>query len=96
MRRRYVVRGTVQGVNFRNNAVAEASRLGVTGRVWNHTNGSVGCVAEGDAAALDRFGQWLARGPRGARVKGVEAFDLSGDPRYGDFQISWEAVDERS
>jgi acylphosphatase len=93
MRRRYVVRGTVQGVNFRNNAVAEASRLGVTGRVWNHRNGTVGCVAEGQVAALDRFREWLARGPSGARVEGVEAFDLPGDARYREFRISWDAVD---
>jgi acylphosphatase len=94
MRRRYVVRGMVQGVNFRNDAVAEARLLGITGRVWNRSDGAVGCVAEGEAAALQRFREWLGRGPRSAQVEGVEATDLSGEPQYRDFQTSWEAVDQ--
>lgn len=93
MRRRYTVRGIVQGVNFRNTAVAEARRLGVTGRVWNQPDGAVGCFAEGDAAALDRFREWLAQGPRGARVEAVDATDVSGEARYRDFRIAWEAAD---
>ena len=93
MRRRYVVRGIVQGVNFRNNAVAQARQLGVTGRVWNAHDGSVGCVAEGDPPALERFGDWLRRGPRGARVESMEPMDIEGDARYRDFSISWEPAD---
>ena len=93
MRRRYNVRGIVQGVNFRNNAVEAARRLGVTGRIWNQSDGAVGCLAEGDAPALDRFREWLGRGPRGARVESGEQTELSGDSTYRDFRISWEAAD---
>jgi len=93
MRRRYIVHGIVQGVNFRNNAVTEARRVGVTGRVWNQADGAVGCVVEGDAAALDRFAEWLGRGPRSARVEAVDATDLPGEARFGDFRIAWDAVD---
>jgi acylphosphatase len=93
MRRRFVVRGMVQGVNFRNNAVAEARRLGLTGRVWNQPDGAVGCVAEGNGAALDRFAQWLGRGPRSARVEAVEASEVPGDARFADFRISWESAE---
>ena len=95
MRRRYTVRGIVQGVNFRNNAVEQARRLGLTGRVWNQSDGAVGCVVEGgDGATLDRFREWLGRGPRSARVESVETTELSGDPKYGDFRIAWEAADQ--
>ena len=93
MRRRFIVRGMVQGVNFRNAAVAEARGLGLTGRVWNQRDGAVGCVAEGDVGALDRFSAWLARGPRSARVAGVERGDLGDDAIYQDFRIAWEAAD---
>ena len=93
MRRRFAVRGMVQGVNFRNTAVAEAQRLGLTGRVWNQGDGAVGCVAEGDAAALERFGAWLGRGPRSARVESVDVADLPGEARYQDFRISWDPAD---
>ena len=93
MRRRYTIRGIVQGVNFRNTAVAEARRLGVTGRVWNADDGGVGCVAEGDGPTLDLFREWLRRGPRSARVDDVDARDLPGDPKYRDFRISSDAAD---
>ena len=93
MRRRYAIRGIVQGVNFRNSAVDEARRLGVTGRVWNADDGAVGCVAEGDGPTLARFREWLGRGPRSARVEGVDAQDLTGDPQYRDFRISPGAAD---
>lgn len=88
MRRRFVVRGVVQGVNFRNTATDQARRLGLTGRVWNAPDGSVECIAEGEREALDRFGEWLGRGPRMARVERVESAELEGDARYAEFRIS--------
>ncbi len=86
MRRRFVAHGRVQGVNFRATAADEARRLGLTGRVWNRDDGTVECVAEGDAAALDRLREWLSHGPRLARVERVEVTDLGGDAEYGDFR----------
>lgn len=88
MRRRFVVRGVVQGVNFRNTATDQARRLGLTGRVWNAADGSVECIAEGETEALDRFRDWLGRGPRMADVQEVESADLEGDARYAEFRIS--------
>lgn len=88
MRRRFVVRGIVQGVNFRNTATDQARRLGLTGRVWNAADGSVECIVEGDAEVLDRFREWLGRGPRMADVEQVESADLEGDARYAEFRIS--------
>lgn len=87
MRKRFVVRGRVQGVNFRATAADEARRLRLHGRIWNRDDGSVECVAEGDAAALERMREWLARGPRLARVERVDASDLDGEPEYDDFRI---------
>ncbi|MGH2449887.1 MAG: acylphosphatase [Candidatus Limnocylindria bacterium] len=93
MRRRFIVRGRVQGVNFRANAAERAAGLGLTGRIWNRDDGAVELVAEGEAAALERFAGWLREGPRLAQVTAVEATDLVGDPRYGDFRISWDAAE---
>ena len=90
MRKRFVVRGVVQGVNFRNAAADRARRLGLTGRIWNREDGAVECVAEGDAGAVERFGEWLGRGPLLARVERVEAADLDGDERYREFAIARE------
>lgn len=90
MRRRFVVHGLVQGVFFRTTAADEARRLGLTGRVWNRRDGAVECVAEGEPAALDRLREWLARGPRHARVERVDESELDGDARYEGFAIARE------
>lgn len=93
MRRRFIVRGIVQGVNFRATAADQARRLGLTGRVWNRPDGAVECVGEGEGVALERFREWLARGPRLAHVEGVDLADLAGDARYEDFRICWSATE---
>ena len=92
-RARFIVRGLVQGVNFRATAVREASRLSLTGRVWNRPDGTVGIVAEGDVEMLAAFEHWLWRGPRSAQVDAVERAEASGEPRYTSFDVSWSPAD---
>ena len=66
------VHGRVQGVAFRYNTQREASRLGLTGWVKNHWDGTVRVVAEGPDGELEVLAAWLEYGPRGARVERVE------------------------
>jgi len=87
---RFVVRGSVQGVNFRNNTVREAAARGLTGRVWNRDDGAVELIAEGDEAALADLERWLHEGPRMADVQSVERHDMPGERRYREFQISYD------
>jgi acylphosphatase len=89
-RKRFVVHGFVQGVNFRTTAADQARRSGLTGRIWNRDDGAVECVAEGDAAAVARFREWLAHGPRMARVERVDETQLDGEARYREFAIGRE------
>jgi acylphosphatase len=91
-RARFVVRGLVQGVNFRSAVVREASARRLSGRVWNRDDGAVEIVAEGEPAALDDLARWLARGPRPAEVGSVERSALAGERRYRDFAITHGAV----
>jgi acylphosphatase len=93
-RARFVVRGLVQGVNFRASAVQEAMRLRITGRVWNRDDGALELIAEGDEAALAAMQSWLNEGPRGADVSDVERTDLLGQARYVGFNMSWSAPRE--
>ena len=86
-RRRFIVRGRVQGVTFRTTAAERADRLGLTGRVWNRDDGAVEAEAEGDADALAKFEAWLHRGPSHAQVTSVDAEVLTGEPRYRGFSI---------
>jgi acylphosphatase len=88
-RARFVVRGLVQGVNFRNETVRAAVKRHVTGRVWNRDDGAVELIAEGDEAALADLGRWLGQGPRLATVESVERTEAEGDPRYRDFGVAF-------
>lgn len=90
MRMRFVVHGIVQGVNFRNAAAGEARRLGITGRIWNRSDGAVECVAEGDDEALARFRAWLGHGPPLAQVERVDGSLMTGDRAYGEFAVARE------
>ncbi|HUQ41344.1 MAG TPA: acylphosphatase [Candidatus Limnocylindrales bacterium] len=86
---RFVVRGVVQGVNFRHETVREAAARHVTGRVWNREDGAVEVIAEGPQPALDELARWLRRGPRLADVESVERTDVDGARRYRDFAVSY-------
>ena len=93
-RARFIVRGSVQGVNFRATAVRQALRLAITGRVWNRDDGAVELIAEGSGGALASFQSWLNEGPPGADVRAVDRMDLGGKPRYEGFNIAWSAPRE--
>ena len=69
--RRWSVTGRVQGVWFRESTRKQAEPLGLTGHAINLADGSVEVLACGDGSALDALEQWLARGPRLARVDGL-------------------------
>ncbi len=69
---RAVVRGAVQGVGFRAATVDRARTLGLLGWVRNGDDGTLQVHAEGAEAAIGALEAFLARGPRGAAVAGVE------------------------
>lgn len=69
---RFLIGGAVQGVCFRAGTRAQAFRLGVNGSARNLDDGRVEVLAQGDAAALEALAQWLAHGPRAARVDTLE------------------------
>ncbi|KAF8586553.1 acylphosphatase isozyme Ch1 [Ramaria rubella] len=67
----YRVIGHVQGVFFRAFTQKTAQELGVKGFVKNDPNGDVSGVAQGDAAALEKFKDAISKGPRHAKVSEV-------------------------
>jgi len=71
-RARWIVRGHVQGVNFRYSTQQRASALKLECTVWNRDDGAVECVAEGTTEALGELERWLRQGPPLARVDVVE------------------------
>ncbi|MGH7687049.1 MAG: carbamoyltransferase HypF [Candidatus Dormibacteria bacterium] len=84
LRRRFTVRGVVQGVGFRPFVWTLASRLSLTGTVRN-TSGAVLIEVQGPHAALVAFGSALrAEAPRLARIDAVETDDveIGGDSEF--------------
>jgi acylphosphatase len=68
-----IVRGKVQGVNYRYNAQAMAHKYNLTGFVRNESDGSVFACAEGEEENLHKFIEWCNTGPRLADVTEVHA-----------------------
>lgn len=69
---RIVIKGKVQGVNYRYNAQAMAHKLNLTGFVRNLHDGTVYAEAEGTDEAVHKFIEWCHVGPRLADVTEVE------------------------
>jgi acylphosphatase len=85
--RRFILSGRVQGVGFRYFALDAARREGLNGYVANQDDGSVEAVAEGEAAAMERFERALRRGPSRSRVEHVMVDELTPEMRNAGFEI---------
>jgi acylphosphatase len=88
-RARLVISGRVQGVAYRQSTVDAARRAGVVGWVRNLPDGRVEAVAEGERPRVEALLAWCRRGPRLARVDGIE---VAWEEPRGDldsFDIRW-------
>jgi acylphosphatase len=73
--RRLVVRGLVQGVNFRWWVHERAVQRGVAGWASNRDDGAVEVWLQGDPEDVAAVERAVGQGPSHARVAGVEATD---------------------
>jgi acylphosphatase len=72
VRRRVVAGGRVQGVFFRDATRREAQRRGVSGSAANTPDGTVECVFEGPAEAVEAMIAFVRGGPGRASVESVD------------------------
>ena len=70
--RRWLIRGLVQGVGYRNFVQRAAVELGLKGYTRNLDDGRVEVYAAGPVEKLADLAGMLHRGPRWADVRGVE------------------------
>lgn len=76
--KRFLIKGKVQGVYFRQSALQVAKSLGVKGYVQNLTEGNaVEAVVTGNASQLNEFYNWCLTGPPTASVSSVMVSELS-------------------
>jgi len=66
-----IIKGTVQGVFFRNFVKENADKLGLAGFVRNLENGSVEVFAEGDIDNVDKLYEFCKKGPKHSMIKDV-------------------------
>ncbi|MFQ5345305.1 MAG: acylphosphatase [Mariprofundus sp.] len=69
---RVIIQGRVQGVGFRYYTQMEARKLGITGWVRNHADGSVEACIRGEHESLAAMQAWLRQGPGLAHVEHIE------------------------
>ena len=81
------VSGKVQGVGFRNFTKERADELGVKGWVKNLLDGRVEAVMQGKSEAVEKMLASIRRGPRSARVDGVEVKDEALAEQFPDFKV---------
>ena len=81
-RRTAIFGGRVQGVGFRYTTQRIARRFPLAGYVQNLADGRVLLVAEGDAAALERF----FRAVREQLSEYIESAEIADGPASGEFQ----------
>jgi acylphosphatase len=68
MRAKLLIKGVVQGVNFRYYTRREALRSNVSGWVGNLPEGSVAAVLEGEEEDVEALILWCRQGPPSAQV----------------------------
>ena len=69
---RLTITGRVQGVGYRDWAMAAARRLGLSGWVRNRTDGAVEALIVGDDRLVGQMIDACRRGPAMARVDNVD------------------------
>jgi acylphosphatase len=85
-----IVKGRVQGVNFRGFVYRRAISLSLTGYVRNLPDmHSVEVVAEGQQERLELLVEHLRQGPRGARVDSVDAQWGKASGQYAQFRVTF-------
>ena len=87
IRRHVLIKGMVQGVNFRNATKQEADQLGIVGWVKNLEDGRVEAMFEGTPDAMQRMIEWCKRGPPAAVVEAVQVRSESAASILLKFQV---------
>ena len=67
-----LIKGKVQGVNYRAAAKGRAANLALTGWIKNTAEGDVEVTVSGEHEAIQQFIKWCRQGPPAAVVAKVE------------------------
>ena len=86
------VKGTVQGVFYRESTRQLANELLLTGGVRNRRDGSVEVLVTGNDRDVETFINWLKTGPKLAKVSTIEVVDLPSGSLPKQLKSSFEVL----
>ncbi len=84
---RVIIKGIVQGVNFRSFTKLEAERIGIKGYVRNTHDGHVEAFFEGEEEQIKEMIASVHVGPPFSRVKEVKLYEQDSLSNFKDFKI---------
>lgn len=84
---RVIIKGIVQGVNFRNFTKLEADRIGIKGYVKNTHDGHVEAFFEGEEDGIKEMVATVHIGPPSSKVKEVKLYEQESLSNFKDFKV---------
>ncbi|HEC25677.1 MAG TPA: acylphosphatase [bacterium] len=82
-----VIKGIVQGVNFRNFTKLEADRIGIKGYVRNTADGHVEAFLEGEEDLIREIVSIVHTGPLHSTVNEVKLYEQKNLSNFKDFKV---------
>jgi len=82
------ITGKVQGVWYRASAKDKALSLGLTGKIWNNPDDTVGAIVQGPEDKVMDFIEWCRKGPPLAKVVNVAFEIINEGVVYKGFEIT--------
>ena len=82
-----IVKGTVQGVFFRQFVKNHANDLKLRGFCRNLESGEVEIIIEGEKEAIERFARFVEKGPEHAQIRSVEVSERKWSGDFKEFKV---------
>ena len=82
-----IVKGTVQGVFYRQFIKDHADKLKLTGFVRNLDDGDVEIIVEGDADQIARLARFAKEGPQHAQIRSADVSERKWTGSFKEFKV---------
>ena len=84
---KFIMKGTVQGIFFRQFVKEHADNLKLKGFVRNLENSDVEIIVEGEGDAIKRLGGFVQKGPAHAQIRDVQITERKWSGDFKEFKI---------
>ena len=84
---RLTVRGTVQGIFFRQFVKGHADKLRLTGFVRNLEDGDVEIIVEGEGEQIERLVRFVEKGPEHSQIRAVNVEERKWSGEFKEFKV---------